>query len=257
VIPVEVSAERDVPRNDIDAAYRRVASLDRFVDDPPTGARLAVRHLARSPGGRRPYVADASLAYRGRVLAAHATGRAPVEAADQVAERLSRQLLRVTKGDVARRNEPDEIERGLADLELVLHDRPEARLKPPEERVIVRRHTYSDHPEGTLSAIADMLDLDEEFHLFVHVLTHEDAVVHRRDDNRIGLLHPPASALADENDVVVTEPGRYSAPIPLATARAEMDILNHRFLYFIEVEDGRGRVLYLRHDGDYGLVEPE
>jgi hypothetical protein len=40
-----------------------------------------------------------------------------------------------------------------------------------------------------------------------------------------------------------------------ATARAEMDILNHRFVYF--TDDGRGRVLYLRHDGDYGLVDPE
>jgi hypothetical protein len=35
-----------------------------------------------------------------------------------------------------------------------------------------------------------------------------------------------------------------------------MDVLNHRFLYFIDTADGRGKVLYLRHDGDYGLVEP-
>jgi hypothetical protein len=35
-----------------------------------------------------------------------------------------------------------------------------------------------------------------------------------------------------------------------------MDLLNHRFLYFIDADDGRGRVLYLRHDGNYGLVEP-
>jgi hypothetical protein len=34
-------------------------------------------------------------------------------------------------------------------------------------------------------------------------------------------------------------------------------VLNHRFLYFIDAGDGRGKVLYLRHDGDYGLVEPE
>ncbi|MDT4935327.1 MAG: Sigma 54 modulation/S30EA ribosomal protein terminus [Pseudonocardiales bacterium] len=35
-----------------------------------------------------------------------------------------------------------------------------------------------------------------------------------------------------------------------------MDWLNHRFLYFIDAADGRGKVLYLRHDGDYGLVVP-
>ena len=43
----------------------------------------------------------------------------------------------------------------------------------------------------------------------------------------------------------------------LDAVRAEMDLVNHRFLYFIDAEDGRGKVIYLRHDGDYGLVEPE
>jgi Sigma 54 modulation/S30EA ribosomal protein C terminus len=51
-------------------------------------------------------------------------------------------------------------------------------------------------------------------------------------------------------------PSRYSAPLNLATARAEMDLLNHRFLYFTDAADGRARVLYLRLDGDYGLVRP-
>ena len=81
-------------------------------------------------------------------------------------------------------------------------------------------------------------------------------MVHRRDDGRIGLLHPPGSPLSGENDIVVPEPSRYDQPIPLAKARDEMDVLGHRFLYFIDAADGRGKVLYLRHDGDYGLVEP-
>jgi putative sigma-54 modulation protein len=81
--------------------------------------------------------------------------------------------------------------------------------------------------------------------------------VYRRDDGRIGLIHPPGSVLADESDdVVLAEPSRYSAPLTLEQARAEMDVVNHRFLYFIDAGDDRGRVLYLRHDGDYGLVEP-
>ena len=42
----------------------------------------------------------------------------------------------------------------------------------------------------------------------------------------------------------------------LESARAEMDALDHRFLYFIEAGADRGRVLYLRVDGDYGLVQP-
>ena len=159
---------------------------------------------------------------------------------------------------MAERNEPREIQKALESLPLEPTHRPEADLKPPEERQIVRRRTYADHPESTLEAAVDMFDLDEEFHLFVHVRTSEDVVVHRREDKRIGLIHPRGSILADEtDDVVVAEPDRYSGPLTLDQARAEEDIVSHRFLYFIDAGDGRGKVLYLRHDGDYGLVEPE
>jgi putative sigma-54 modulation protein len=90
------------------------------------------------------------------------------------------------------------------------------------------------------------------------VRTSEDVVVHRRDDKRVGLIHPRGSILSDETDeIVVAEPNRYSDPLTLDQARAEEDIVNHRFLYFIDAADGRGKVLYLRHDGDYGLVEPD
>jgi hypothetical protein len=42
----------------------------------------------------------------------------------------------------------------------------------------------------------------------------------------------------------------------LQAVRDEMDLVNHRFVYWQDARDGRGKVLYLRHDGDYGLVEP-
>jgi Sigma 54 modulation/S30EA ribosomal protein C terminus len=81
-------------------------------------------------------------------------------------------------------------------------------------------------------------------------------VAYRRDDGRIGRIHPQGSILADEDDVVVAESSRYSEALTLDTARTEMDMLNHRFLYFTDAADRRGKVLYLRHDGDYGLVAP-
>jgi hypothetical protein len=158
---------------------------------------------------------------------------------------------------VAQRNEPRVIEAALAGLELDPVHRPETRLKPPEEREIVHRRIYTSVSMGTVEAVAELIDLDAEFLLFRHARTEEDVVVYRRDDGRVGLIHPRNSPLADEDDVVVAEPSRYSEPLTLERARTEMDFLNHRFLYFIDAEDGRGKVLYLRHDGDYGLVEPE
>jgi hypothetical protein len=171
--------------------------------------------------------------------------------------RLRRQLRRARDAEVALRDEPRTIRKALEDLEADGQHRPEASLKPPEERRIVHRRSYVDEPMGTMQAAAELLDLDAEFLLFRHVRTDEDVVVYRRDDGRLGLLHPPGSVLADENDVVVPKASRYPGPLTLEAARTEMDFLNHRFLYFIDAADGRGKVLYLRHDGDYGLVEPE
>ena len=254
---VDINIEGDISREAAEDARRRLASLQQYSDLPFMGGRLTLRHVQQGRT-RWPYVADARVIFDGRMFAAHTAGRTPEEAIEQAEERLRRRLRDLVGADVALRNEPRAIEKALEDLEPDRRHRPEAPLKPPEERQMVRRRTYADHPESTYEAIADMLDLDEEFHLFRHVRTDEDVVVYRRDDGRIGLIHPPGSKLADETDDVVTaEPSRYSEPLALEQARAEMDIVNHRFLYFVDAADGRGRVLYLRHDGDYGLVEPE
>jgi hypothetical protein len=38
---------------------------------------------------------------------------------------------------------------------------------------------------------------------------------------------------------------------------AELEHRGQRLTYFIDASDHRPKVLYLRHDGDYGLIEPE
>jgi ribosome-associated translation inhibitor RaiA len=228
---------------DLNQARERIESLQQVTDDPLTNVRVSVRETNAS----RPFVVDASLVVKDRLLAAHTAGKTLDEALDKAVHRLRRQILRVTKSEVAQRNDP---------LELDRVERPEAGLKPPPERQIVHRHPYLGVPLSTGEAVRELLDLDLEFFFFTHARTGEDVVVYRRDDGRIGLLHPQGSELADENDIVVAEPSRYSEPLTLEKAREEMDWLNHRFLYFIDSADGRGKVLYLRHDGDYGLVVP-
>jgi hypothetical protein len=204
-------------------------------------------------------VADASLLVDGRLLAAHATGATAVAATAEVAERLRRQMRRVIGTEVARRNDPDEIRRAASELHFEVRYRPVTQLKPPEQREIVAFLKVSSEPESTLGAVAELFERDLEFSLFRHARTSEDVVVHRREDERVGLLHPPDSPLATEriDDLIIPEPSRYSEPISVVDARSEMDVLNHRFLYFIAAEDQHGKVIYLRHDGNYGLVELE
>jgi ribosome-associated translation inhibitor RaiA len=248
----------DIPEDQVEAARRHIEKIDRYTDEPVNVVRVTLRHDASGASrNKRAYVADVAADVNGRVLYAHTAAESPAKAAEEAAERIRKQLRRVVGKDIALRNEPRVIRKALESLPFDRADRPQANLKPPEQRRIVHRRTYTSVPLSTVEAVNELLDMDVEFFLFVHARTHEDAVVYRRDDGRIGLLHPPYSELADENDIVVPEPSRYTRPLTLEEARTEMDYLNHRFLYFIDAADMRGKVLYLRHDGDYGLVEPE
>jgi ribosome-associated translation inhibitor RaiA len=254
-VPIEVHAPDDLPTSVRDEIRDQFARLARYTDEPIEGQRLTLRHPETRPARLR-WVADASLVLNGRRLAAHAIGSDALEVAHEAAERLERQMRRVADARLTRRNDRRAIESALAHLAHERRLRPPPSHKRPDLRDVIPQRTAYPLPESTLDAVADLLDLDLEFLLFTHARTGEDVVVYRRDDGRIGLLHPPGSPLADENDIVVPEPNRYRQPIPLAKARDEMDVLNLRFLYFIDTADGRGKVLYLRHDGDYGLVEP-
>jgi ribosome-associated translation inhibitor RaiA len=254
-IPIQIHAPDDLPRSERGEIRERLARLERSTDEPIEALRLTLRHP--ETGAARPrWVADASLVRNGRRLAAHATGNDALHAAKEAADRLERQMRRVADAPVALRNDRRTIQRALAHLAHDHKHRPRPSFKRPDLRDVIPQRAPYPFPESTLDAVADLLDLDLEFLLFRHARTDEDVVVYRRDDPRIGLLHPPGSPLAGENDIVVPKPSRYPRPIPLARARDEMDVLNHRFLYFVDAADGRGKVLYLRHDGDYGLVEP-
>jgi ribosome-associated translation inhibitor RaiA len=258
--PINLAVPKGFPPHLEVELRRRLERLRQLTDKPLLGVRLTLR----TPAGHSrsdQWLADASVVVGGRVLAAHATGPDAFSATDAAVERLRRQLRRTAGIEVATRNEPRVLAKALADMaggdnRPAALPRPRTR-KPPELRDLLPVRTWAPAPEGTFDAVADLLDLDLHFLLFTHARTREDAVVHRRDDGRIGLLHPPGSVLADENDIVVPEPSRYPEPIPLAQARNEMDVLDHRFLYFIDAADGRGKVIYQRHDGNYGLVEPD
>jgi hypothetical protein len=57
-------------------------------------------------------------------------------------------------------------------------------------------------------------------------------------------------------DVIVVEPSPDAGPLTLAGAQARLAESGDRFLYFVDAADERPKVLYVRHDGDYGLLEP-
>ena len=46
-------------------------------------------------------------------------------------------------------------------------------------------------------------------------------------------------------------------PMDLSEAMEEFEMLGHTFYVFLDKESGKVKVLYLRDDGDLGLIDPE
>jgi len=46
-------------------------------------------------------------------------------------------------------------------------------------------------------------------------------------------------------------------PMPIDEAIEQMELLGHDFFLFLDTQKEEPRLLYRRHNGDYGLIEPE
>jgi hypothetical protein len=128
-------------------------------------------------------------------------------------------------------------------------------VRPVEERRIIRRKSFAFDPMSVAEAVDALIDLDHDFFLFHDADADLDAVVYWRDDGKLGRIAPPSAEPVGGRGPI-HEQSRFSTPIELEAAIAEMDALEHRFLFFESRATGRGNVIYRRYDGHYGLVEP-
>jgi ribosome-associated translation inhibitor RaiA len=88
-VDVKLTVDREISGREAEEARKRFEALERYADGSLTWAGLTLRR--GSPHARRPYVADASVEFEGRRLAAHAAAESPAKAAEAVADRLRRQ----------------------------------------------------------------------------------------------------------------------------------------------------------------------
>lgn len=154
------------------------------------------------------------------------------------AERLDRQLARMTAGE-AQRLWPDPA-------------RPQL-LFVTESRPIVRRKQV-ELMTATVTEATTVLDaMDFDAHLFTDAETGLDAAVLRASPSGVRLVrqnfyglsadaatvHPHPVAELNENEAV-DRLCRYGLP----------------HLFFTDPPSGRGRLMYRRYDGDLGLVQP-
>ena len=253
---VDITERGEVPEGARALADEKIGGLDRYVNTQFLRGHVVLR-MEANPRIERPARAEGEVILDGKMVRAQVASYDMTTAIDQLAQRLERQLRsfverRVGERDRGSARRPGEYRHGD-----VGEQRPGFFRRPPEEREMVRTKSFAIGEMDAVEAAAEMEMLDHDFFLFRDVDDGVDAVVYRRDDGRTGVIGPLGMGWdgADENGIV-REDSRGPEPPRLAEVVNEMNELDHRFLYFVDEESGRARVIYLRYDGHYGLIEP-
>jgi ribosome-associated translation inhibitor RaiA len=225
------------------AVRRAIAGLARYTREQITHAR--VRLIRQSdPAVTRPIIAQANVHLGRRLIRVQVAARTTHEAIDLLQARLQDRLLRSARSAQGRRGPRS-------------RPRPEYLPRPAEGRELRRRKTYGPAYATPEDAALDMDLLDYDFYLFTDYETGQDAVVYRAGPTgyRLAELTPPTAPWPTPA-VPLTVSERPAARLSLSAAIERLNLTNAPFLFFADVDTGRGQVLYRRYDGHYGLLAP-
>jgi ribosome-associated translation inhibitor RaiA len=253
---VRVETHGEVPPWAVGLATAKVGSVIRVAAEPVLFARVMLA-MAPDPAVARPAVAQATIDMNGRVIRAQAAETTMRLAVEQMSRRLRTRLTRAARNWAALRgttatNEPGEWRhQGI----------PVRRLpylpRPADQRLVIRRVTYSAGPETPDEAAAELDLLDYDFHLFIERSTSQDSVIYRVPGGyRLALAHPDRSRPAVPLPDSVTVSDLLAPRLTVAAAADLLDASGEPFAFFVDVATGRGNVIYHRYDGHYGLLLP-
>jgi ribosome-associated translation inhibitor RaiA len=251
---VVVFARGEVQDDERACAQKKIERLETLVQGPVLFARVELTVHGDS-AREHPAFAKAELDVNGRMVRAHVAATTMFEAIDQLEARLRERLERSTQHEKAKHL------RFRGDTE---HEWRHAQPSPPrpaffprpvEEREVVRHKTFSFGAMTPDEAAADLEALDHDFYLFENVETAEDNVI-ARCETGYELLEPSATCSLDETVAPITRSRLRPTAMTTEQAREALDMTDRPYFFFLDADDRRGRVLYRRYDGHYGLIVP-
>jgi ribosomal subunit interface protein len=242
---MQVTARGSIREDDKAYARHKIQCVLPAASAPQATAHL-VLSLANDPARERPAHIEISLVMNGVPIRAHVDASDMHEAADLVQERLRRRIRQVQeRAQEDRRRAQELADVGRAVVAPSLPPVEEGWL-PPETREIVRRKTFALHPMTAQEAVDEMEQLDHDFYLFIDAETGTDSVVYRGQGGGAKTKKDAVAGQLTVSAVRLTE----------ALARERLDLSGERFVFYQDPDDDRGRVLYRRRDGHYGLITP-
>ncbi|QKW18084.1 HPF/RaiA family ribosome-associated protein [Kitasatospora sp. NA04385] len=227
-------------------AREKVAAVLERLEGPVLAVRVRlVQEANRSVA--RPSLAQVVVDLNGRPVRAHVAAETMREAVDLLQDRLASRLARLRHH---RQHAREPLGRPVGGGG---EHRPERRVRPPEERQVVRHKSYGLARCTPLAAVRELEAMDYDFHLFTDAGSGRESVVYRGTAGGYRL----ASAGAPPAPVPGLVASRLGVPVLTpAQARGRLDLSGLPFVFFTDAATGRGHVLYHRYDGHYGLITP-
>lgn len=245
-----------VPAEALTEAETMMAALAEVAPRPVLFAKVKVNQdEARSPDQRS--VVQATMDVSGVVLRAQAAGATALNALRVVGNRMERRVHRLSERRAKADKRPPSTPRGTWRSGDLPTGRPEFYDRPPEERLVVRRKTYSPADRISVSeALFDLDVLDYRFFLFTDEADDKATIVYEKDGGvairKVDGSPPDESMLRPDVDVNETP----TPTIGVDEAVSRLNMSDMPFIFFQEADSGLSSVLYRRYDGHYGRIVP-
>lgn len=257
-LEVVVTAADDVGDDVKRYARQRVGHMASTVGEPVlfAGVNLAVEH---DPARQRPATARAVLDVNGDLVRVHVSAHNLPEAVDLLEQRLRARLEhRRSRLEAFRRFRELPVEGEWRHGEPPSAGRPRVEEQEEVERRVVPQKVFIEDPMTVDEAVYDMEQLGNAFGLFCDLATGLDSVVERAGPEVYRLTRvEPVDADLGPTAVTVEVSATPVPALALADAVERLEAGGEPFVFFADPANGRGRVLYHRVDGNYGLLVPE
>lgn len=249
-VQVDVHVRGDVSRDDARYAAEKIEHVMGFANQSILSAK-AVLTMAPDPALERPARVESTLDVNGTQVRAHAVASDMTGAIDILEDKLRKNLVQHQDRERTRHRWI-----GIASKREWRHgDLPTAREsyfpRPPEERDVLRRKTFALAPMTPDEAAYEMELLGHDFYLFTDSRSGKDAVVYRDGTGRFAIR---GEAVVEAESAPLVEMVGSAPVLSEQEAVDRLDLSGEPFVFYLDPETRRGRVLYIRYDGHYGLI---
>jgi ribosome-associated translation inhibitor RaiA len=236
---------------------RRMGAVLDHLRQPVLAARVRVsRH--DDPAAVNPFTAQANVDLNGQLLRVQVAAPTPGEALAQLSEKLRHSAERAAarwKDRTGRKAAPAAHEWRHT---FQPSQQPSYYPRPPGDRRVIRHKSFGLAVSTADEAAFDMDELGYDFFLFTELGSGQDSVLYRTGPDSYGLAQAdPEPAKVTQGAVTLGISDQPAAVLTEAEAVTRLNLSGEPFLFFREPGGHRrGRVLYRRYDGHYGLIAP-